>query len=97
MNATDPGSSMDLDQEESLTDRIIINDPNQMLIPNTGGIYSVERTLIIHNTMGTDTGTYECRADNTVPPNATREFELFVQGKFMFIFCVDPFTSVTNS
>ena len=66
---------------EDLNSRIIVNPPSQSLIATPdGNVYEAERNLTIYNTMGIDTGTYTCEADNGVQLNDTQDFELFVQG-----------------
>ena len=66
---------------EDLNSRIVVDPPSQSLITTPdGSVYEAERNLTIYNTMGIDTGTYTCEADNGVQPNDTQDFELFVQG-----------------
>ena len=77
LNETDigPGDAADLNSQ------IIVEPPSQSLIlTSIGNVYEAERNLTIYNTMGGETGTYTCEADNGVNPNDTQEFELFVQG-----------------
>ena len=66
---------------EDLNSRIVVEPPSQSLVLTPGGnVYEAERNLTVYNTMGIDTGTYTCEADNGVQPNDTQDFELFVQG-----------------
>ena len=67
---------------EGLNSRIIVEPPSQSLIvTSSGNVFEAERNLTIYNTMGGDTGTYTCEADNGVNPNDTQNFELFIQGR----------------
>ncbi len=64
--------------------RISLSDRSEPLEVETenGTIYSVERTLILSNTMDEDSGNYTCEAfnNNLWTPAVTQDFELFVRG-----------------
>ena len=85
LNGTDIGLGNGVDfmfDMEGLNSRIIVEPPSQSLIlTSIGNVYEAERNLTIYNTMGGDTGTYTCEADNGVNPNDTQDFELFAQGR----------------
>ena len=71
---------------EDLNSRIVVQPPSQSLIfTSDGNVYEAERNLTIYNTMGIDTGTYTCEADNGVQPNDTQDFKLFVQGNLLLL------------
>ena len=59
--------------------RISVSDPET--VPN-GNIISVSRNLTMSSTRGNDSGIYTCVAsnENTVTPNVTQDFRLFVNG-----------------
>ena len=61
--------------------RISFSDPET--VPTGGGnISSVSRSLTVSNTRDNDSDTYTCVASNrnTVTPNVTQNFRLFVNG-----------------
>ena len=71
---------------EDLNSRIVLEPPSLSLVMTPGGnVYEAERNLTISNSMGIDTGTYTCEADNGVQPNDTQDFELFVQGNSLLL------------
>ena len=65
--------------------RISLDNPSgPETVPTAGGnISSVSRTLTISNTRDNDSDNYTCVAanGNTVTPNVTQNFGLFVNGK----------------
>ena len=71
---------------EDLNSRTIVEPPSLSLVITPGGnVYEAVRNLTVYNTMGIDTGTYTCEADNGVQPNDTQDFELFVQGNSLLL------------
>ena len=71
-------------------DRTDIDPPVITPPEDSNDVYTVRRTLILDPTMDSDSGTYTCVADNgnRRTPNVTRDFELFVRGRFLTaIFC----------
>ena len=70
---------------ESVDSRISLSNPSDPeTVPTSGGnISSVSRSLTISSTRDSDSDTYTCVASNgnTMTPNVTQNFGLFVNGK----------------
>jgi len=73
--------------DESTDMRITLTDNSepQDFLTSGGTVFLVSRNLVLDNTVDTDSGTYTCAASNVVA-NTTRDFELVVQGEFLFIY-----------
>ena len=71
--------------DESVDSRISLSNPSDPETVSTAGgnISSVSRSLTISNTRDNDSDTYTCVAsnENTVTPNVTQDFSLFVNSK----------------
>ena len=72
---------------ESVDSHISLGNPSdpETVLTGGGNISSVSRSLTISSTRDNDSDTYTCVASNrnTVTPNVTQDFELFVNGKLL--------------
>ena len=68
----------DVDIRVSMSDLLI--DENYEPLDGRGTVFFVTSRLTLSGSNDSDSGTYSCQAENELG-NATREFELIVQGK----------------
>lgn len=60
----------------------------QLTLPRTDQIVHEGDTLVIHNVTRLHSGSYECIANNSVPPAASRKFKVIVECKPVFLILI---------